>query len=79
MSKGNSGDLGGAKWGQCGVLGVSWAPPGGAWGVLGGAGEALGGSWGPPGASQGSLWGAQGAMVVIEKICGAILRVREPP
>ncbi len=31
MSKGNSGDLGGAKWGQCGVLGVSWAPPGGAW------------------------------------------------
>ena len=79
MSKGNSGDLGGAKWGQWGVLGRFWAPPEGAWGVLGGPGEALGGSWGPPGASQGSLWGAQGAMGVIGRIRGAIPRVREPP
>ena len=60
-------------------MGGSWAPPGGAWGVLGGPGEALGGSWGPPGASQGFLWGAQGATVVIEQIHLSKVRVRELP
>ena len=79
MSKGNSGELGGAKWGQCGVLGVSWAPPGGAWGVLGGPGEALGGSRGAPRASQGSLWGAQGAMATIEQIHRTVLGVQGLP